>query len=337
MSATEGDMAFSVLRRIIRHLPASIPIVGILALITVVWSQNQTSVTRDGDFFVMTPADECEHFPRRTRDDESGFPKVDDEARGSTSSGPGVSRTALQPVARKYVMRRRAGFQAFGRGHSVVHKSEIPEFHDQSLFLRRMNVHLKQRCLEAGREFTEVDWSTVIDGFRDPSFSYLNWEGDTSIEFVFVSPEAVSFAEFCYEYTGGAHGNLWVSGRNFISDRDGIRELALSDLFENDTDWQRTLLQACLRDLYHQGASRVGESCFDDPMESGFSIEDLRSFTLSAEGIRFYFSPYHMGCYAEGLYSVHVPYSAMIDFVSDTSPLRYFMAAEIPTVGKAGD
>ena len=147
-----------------------------------------------------------------------------------------------------------------------------------------MNVHLKQRFLQAGREFTEVDWSTVLDGFRDPSFSYLNWENETKIDFLFVSPDAVSFAEFCHEYTGGAHGNLCVSGRNFISDHDGFRELVLTDLFEGDTNWQRSLLRACLRDLHHQGASRVGESWFDDPIESGFSIEDLQSFTLSAGG-----------------------------------------------------
>ena len=83
MLAREGDMAFSILRRIIRRLPASIPVIAIFALITVVWSQNHTTVTRDGDFVVLSPADECERFPTRTRDDEE--PKADEETRDDSS------------------------------------------------------------------------------------------------------------------------------------------------------------------------------------------------------------------------------------------------------------
>lgn len=331
MLAREGGRVKFILRRIIRGLPAAIFVIALIGVISAVWLQNHTTVRREGDFFVLTPDDVSERFPSRTPETEIEATESSDDVGDQSSVVAKPAVNASVPIARKYVLSRRAGFQMFGRGHSIIHEAELFEFNDPAPFLRRLSDRLKRDCQQAGREFTEVDWSTVWDGFRDPSFSMLNWEGETKIDLLFVSTEAVSFAEYRHEYTGGAHGNHWLAGRNFIAEGDSVRELSLSDLFDEKTDWLMPLLKACMADLHRQGASRVGEGCLDDPIESGFSIEDLQSFTLSADGMRFYFSPYHMGCYAEGLYSVHVPYAVVTEFVPTNSPLRRFMTESTPS------
>lgn len=316
-------MVRSILRRIVRGLPATIPGIGILVVLAVVWSQNHTTVLREGEFHVLTPDEVCDRFPSRTLDG------ADSDTSPNTLEPPSEAlasaKTLSTPVAKKYVLYRRGGLQLFDRGHLISHEAEIPEFYDRSPFLRLMNEHLRQHALDVSREFVDLEWSTVMDGFRDPSFSFLNWDGETRIDLLFVSSDAVSLAEYRHEYTGGAHGNHWVVGRNYVSVDNGVRELKLNDLFDAESDWLRTLLRVCLTDLHRQGASRVDESYLKDPLEFQFSTDDLASFTLSSDGMRFYFSPYHMGCYAEGLYSAHVDYSDVAEFVPANSPLRRFM------------
>jgi Protein of unknown function (DUF3298) len=57
-----------------------------------------------------------------------------------------------------------------------------------------------------------------------------------------------------------------------------------------------------------------------------FSTDDLTSFTLSPAGLRFYFSPCHVGTYADGVYTVGVPYRTIQDCIPVGSPTRRFMA-----------
>jgi hypothetical protein len=56
-----------------------------------------------------------------------------------------------------------------------------------------------------------------------------------------------------------------------------------------------------------------------------FSTDDLTSFTLSPAGMRFYFSPYHVGTYADGVFTVGVPYYVIRDCIPEDSPARLFM------------
>ena len=165
-------------------------------------------------------------------------------------------------------------------------------------------------------------------GFQEPDVSLRNWSGSIGLDFTFVSRKGVSLVESHSEYTGGAHGNYYLRGRTFVEAEGAVQELKLPDLFDPASDWERRLVELCITDLRKQGASWIVEDPFDSKLTERFSKDDLASFTLSAYGIRFYFSPYHVGPYAEGIFTVFVPYSVIVDFLSKEGPARHFVSQE---------
>ena len=83
-------------------------------------------------------------------------------------------------------------------------------------------------------------------------------------------------------------------------------EFDLKDLFLPESDWGRRLSDACLTELRKQEASSVVNGTI-----AGFKTEELGRFTVSATGVRLHFSPYHVGSYAEGAFTVQVPWTAL--------------------------
>jgi hypothetical protein len=75
-------------------------------------------------------------------------------------------------------------------------------------------------------------------------------------------------------------------------------------------------------------AKDVSGNIKNSKYRSDFGLEDLRWFTRSPSGIRFYFSAYQVGPYVDGEYSVKVPFSVVIDCIPLDSPALLFMQAE---------
>ncbi len=50
------------------------------------------------------------------------------------------------------------------------------------------------------------------------------------------------------------------------------------------------------------------------------AVESLHRFTLSPAGIRFYFDPYEMGPWVEGMYTVDVPWTELAGMVNLDGP-----------------
>lgn len=311
-------MIHRILKIMGRVLPSALPIGFLTVAALLFYSQNHTTYLRDGDFALASDEEMAEKYPDHIAGDEDPNPRFETTLREFGSS----------PVARKYVLTRRAGLSFWGRGHSTSFVAEIPEFIDDSAFLRQLNRQLSDEYETMAVEFTTIDWSLVYDGFRDPQFYLQNWEGLVGINIVHSSPQAASVLESHWEYTGGAHGNTLLRGRCFFESEKQVRELTLEDLFEPASDWSKRLIAYCLSDLRCQGASRISDIGLEEPESSPITNDDLASFTLSRLGITFYFSPYHVGCYAEGVYTVHVPYFVIRDCIPETSPARLFMCEE---------
>ena len=306
------------LKLLVRMLPSGIPICFLMVAACLFYSQNHTTYSRDGDFTLNSDEEMSERYPRHIAGDEKPNPSAEVTPRELVS----VS------VARKYLLTRRAGLSFWHRGHSASFVAEIPEFSDDSKFLRQLNRQLRDEYERMADEFTTIDWSLVYDGFRDPQFYLRNWEGLIGINIVHSSYQGASVIESHWEYTGGAHGNSFLKGRCFVESCGRVRELKLEDLFESASHWDRQLIAFCLSDLRCQGASSISDVCVEDPESIQFSTDDLASFTLSRAGMTFYFSPYHVGCYAEGTYTVHVPYSVIRDCIPENSPARLFMCED---------
>ena len=305
-----------------RFLPAGVPLVIVATLAVVFELQNYTTFTRKDDFLLVTD----EQLAVQYKTYSSGDPER------KNFVGPEYSI----PVAKKTVLTRRTGLGFYDRGHHSSFEAELPEFLIDSPFLKTLSQQLCDDYKQSATEFTTVDWSLVLDGFREPSHSLRNWEGTITVDFAYVTPKAVSLIEFYWEFTGGVHGNGGANGQCFVDDHGSVRRLKLEDLFHPNSDWKKRLIEYCVSDLRCQGASFITDALVQNPDSATtlpdsycdlkqFSTSDLISFTLSPEGLRFYFSPYHVGSYADGVFTVGVPHYVIRDCIPEESPARLFM------------
>ena len=301
-----------------RMLPAGIPIAFVMILAVVVYLQNRTTLTYHGHFIVVDDDEMAVSHKSYHAGDN------DPDAEGEEA----LKSVQSPPVAKKLVLTRRGGLRFFDRGHDVLFTAEIPEFLDHSPFFQDLGQRLRREAIQAAKEFVIIDWSLVTEGFQEQNYAFLGWTGQITIEIVHLTPGAVSLVLAHWEYTGGAHGNGALTGRSFIHDQGCARELKLADLFKPESDWERRLVEVCVSDLRCQEASLISDMSVEnqDPESATFSIDDLSQFSLSPAGIRFYFSPYHVGTYAEGIYTVLVPYYMLNDCLNVDGPLRLFMS-----------
>ncbi len=341
-----------------RFLPVGIPVVLVATSAVVFELQNYSKLTPKEPFLLK----QDDQLAVQYKTYVSGDPKPKEFI------GPEYSI----PVARKTLLTRHAGLRFYDRGHGISFEAELPEFLSESPFLKKLSQQLCDDFRKSASEFTQVDWSIVLEGFREPSYSQSQWDGMIGVDFAHVTPNAVSLIQSYWEYTGGAHGNGGLDGQSYVDDQGTVQRLKLEDLFDANSDWKKRLVDFCVRDLRHQGASYVSAALVENPsspklseadrhqqpaklsfdddddpfsessdpaMETAkenylslkqFSTDDLTSFTLSPPGIRFYFSPYHVGSYADGVFTVGVPYDVIRDCIPETSPARLFMKANAP-------
>ena len=310
----------STLRGMARLVPFGI-LAGFLAVLAGVFLwQNHTTVSREGDFTLATDRDLVMAHHAGIGQNES-------------LSGDSSSRGEPRDVAQKVVLRKRAGLRLGDRGHSAVYEAVFPEFPATSPFLRDVNRLVSTSHSAAASEFARADWSLVWEGLREPAQSIRLWEGSIDTKMAHASDRAICLVERHWEYTGGVHGNYCHIARCFVEENDQARELKLADLFEPSNDWEQRLVAFCTKDLRHQGASSLAapedESEGNDTISATLEIDDLMTFALTPSGLWFYFGPYQVGCYAEGAYSVQVPYSEIESYIPQHSPARLCMSAKI--------
>lgn len=279
--------------------------------------QNYTVISRAGDYVLATDRDLL-------------MSHREDGAQTENPQREGDSSVESHPVARKVSLRKRAGLNLFERGHSALYETEYPEFPETNSFLRDVNRQVSRHHVVAATEFAVPDWSIVWDEFREAAYCNREWTGGATTDVIWVSDRAVSLLEVHHEYTGGAHGNYWYQARCYIDHNGSARELKLADLFEPSGNWRQHVVKYCANDLRRQGATALNASDQkEEPDSPPLDEDDLVTFSLAPSGLWFFFSPYHVGSYAEGAYSVCVPYAEIEPFLSDSSPVRLFMSRRI--------
>jgi len=139
---------------------------------------------------------------------------------------------------------------------------------------------------------------------------------DLSIEY--YSETLVSLLGKNHEYSGGAHGNFYYQSSNFWIKENQAILLKLSDLFL--PDYNKLLSDETLKSLREQGASDIVNGAITD-----FKEEDLSRFSITPRGLTVYFDPYAVGAYAEGSFSVTIPYRQLKNVIDPEGPLKCFV------------
>lgn len=162
-----------------------------------------------------------------------------------------------------------------------------------------LNRFIEEAMAGARQEFEKPLRDTELPG--DVAFSY-SYDAEMTVE-EFVPGKFVSLLITIYAYSGGAHGNSWFITHNLRAEDGGVEAVRLQDLFTNPDEALKAIETVCLFDLTRQDAGWVMSGSVSE-----ITWQDLGSWVLLDQEIRFIFPPYAMGPYAQGDFRVEIPH-----------------------------
>ena len=224
----------------------------------------------------------------------------------------------------RHTMRR--GVRIGDRGVRLTCTADVPVIDGPTALAAHVNRRLADDARLQADGYWGIDLRQMWRALRTPS-AVMEWTVDARYYVTLCSPGIISVLCDAHAYTGGAHGNSVLVSHNLALDGSAtVRELGLYDVFGCDPE----TLNAWGDPLCAMVAEQLGrQRCHTpDPTPEelrswtpAVTVDQLHTFTLSAEGITFHFEPYVMGSYAEGTFHVALPWSRVIDLLPGDGPV----------------
>ncbi len=112
-----------------------------------------------------------------------------------------------------------------------------------------------------------------------------------------------------YTYQGGAHGMKGVYCINM--DKEKATEITF-DMLVADQSGLLTVAEKCFREQRKIGG--------DEPLDKNYFFENgkfvlSKNFVFVADGIRFFYQPYEIAPYSEGIIDLFLPYKSIREFI----------------------
>ncbi|HBX75607.1 MAG TPA: hypothetical protein DEG55_05655 [Acidaminococcaceae bacterium] len=142
--------------------------------------------------------------------------------------------------------------------------------------------------------------ATFFPAFEDNSDVYVR-RADSLV---------VSLLEFGSSYMGGAHGMYGFTGKTF--DTYTGREMQLTDIFTSPTAMTNAIKQQLMFD-YPKASFQENNGASMREMVDQLAKEGHLFWTMDPRGVTFYFNPYILGSYAEGVFTTTLLYSERPD------------------------
>ena len=140
----------------------------------------------------------------------------------------------------------------------------------------------------------DVRSSIGADGEKPGSYGVWDLTGMYTLER--PSPKVVSVIFNVYSYTGGAHGNLVITCRNY--DLASGKRLEFADLFK-DPEKALTLMSAFARESLTRS---LGEESDEEMIRDGTApeLDNFGELALTPAGVTIQFQPYQVGPWSAG-------------------------------------
>jgi hypothetical protein len=216
---------------------------------------------------------------------------------------PTVDRDVATPLVRKLVISDRLKISI-----------EVPRLKSNALLAREVNREMEtlwsELCDTYRKELESMRQSAKEHGFTPV------YDVEIAFEVCYFSDELICLTTRHYEDGGGAHGNTTFGGLCYRMHRGQLEEITLPQLFRRDSNFIEKLSVLIIQDLKRQKASSVVNGEIKQFKES-----DLSGFVITADGLTFAFSPYAVGCYAEGAFFVTLPFDELRDIADPSGPL----------------
>ncbi len=190
-------------------------------------------------------------------------------------------------------------------------EASVPRFVAATPFYAALSAQLRRRARDEVRSQTaELRTET-----SDPDPGPLPFENTSSMEVLYADDTLVTLLREDYDYSGGAHGNYGFAAETFAWRGGKLVELHPSDLLSDDST--RPLARLIRADLRRQKAGW--------PEQAVLSKLDQMTVNPTADGLVFTFDPYEVSCFADGSYSVMIPYNQITACIPPASPLAHLM------------
>ncbi len=171
----------------------------------------------------------------------------------------------------------------------------------------------------AAKKFNELVKNRVValnDGYREflgemtdedikslsPGISLSN---EVSYDIALANNDFISLTVNNYTFTGGAHGGTSSSVINY--DLKNNRELELADIFEQNSNYLKTISDYSIADLTKRLTDMSDEEWIG--RGAGAEIDNFASWNLTKKGLMFTFDQYQVAAYAAGPQTVIIPYN----------------------------
>jgi Protein of unknown function (DUF3298)/Deacetylase PdaC len=160
---------------------------------------------------------------------------------------------------------------------------------------------------------------------------------DSTLKVTAQAGDLISIEEMVSTYTGGAHGLYGYGG--LVVARGNATPKTLADFVTDKPGFESAVKEFLIEEKIKRGyspdarAQLIGE--VDDALSSGDTWSD--NFSLAASdkpgkfgGITVYFSPYHVGSYAEGSFEITVPYDRLKPMLTPAMAPRFAGVPVLP-------
>ncbi len=230
---------------------------------------------------------------------------------------------AFQQMAHARRLEIKHGFRLLNRGTSAEFSTEYPQFHSTNRFTQALNRFIEQKALAILHAAETNIWSPpewreeLRQAWAGPQYT-SKWNCWQKWRIIHVSSNLTSLIMEYYDYTGGAHGMYSVTTWNLAWDGHRIHELDIHELFKAGAAWQPLLVRLCTEQLTRLEASSVVSKG-----SKALAYDFWQKYTVSAEGLRFYFDPYDVASWAEGRFTLLIRWEEM-QSVLNPEKVRHF-------------
>lgn len=133
------------------------------------------------------------------------------------------------------------------------------------------------------------------------------------------SDNVVSLMGEVFVYAHLPHGWRWYEGKTYVKAKDSFKEITLKDLFPLDS--QKEFLRNYCENFFKQD-----DNCSyfkgDDPLCEHLDLGSLEVFVVDHESLILIFQPYTVGGFADGPFTVKIPFAELVGKWQAGNPLE---------------
>ena len=203
-----------------------------------------------------------------------------------------------------------------------------PQFYEDNEFFQSVNQAVSQNAKTIFCEWIsnmsleemkteEFDQEAIDIAFDRREFQY-------KLTPVYATPKLISIFGETNKFSGLPHGSSRYLSLNFWWDGRQVNQIALGQMINCSEEFEEFVSSYCTKFFKE---NRIGYFSVADEFSSTIDIqlEDCDIVTLSESGLTITFQPYKVGGWADGPYSVTMPFKDLTNFIISDGPISHFV------------